>query len=403
MQYQLMIIGGGASGLAAAATAAAYGVQKIAILERLPRTGKKLLATGNGRCNLSHSPIGAGDYVGSVATELILSEFGEASSFFEAMGLQCRADAQGRLYPYTMSATAVLDALRLACRQGGAEEICGTAVTGLRPGQHGWIIETEGQQYTAQSVIFAAGGYAAPKFGTDGSAWQLLRQLGIPLHPPKPILCPVLSEERLLHSLKGLRVKAAVSLYEGETLVRREDGEVQFTQQALSGICLFNLAGYVDSACPQRFSLVLDLLPEQCVPETEAMLYSCQAVRYSADAETMLSGIVQKPLARLVLRESGIAPSMPCIRLDAKQITAVADKLHRLTFPVTGTGSWEQAQATAGGVKGSALDASLQVKSYPGLYVVGEAADVHGDCGGYHLHWAWASGSHAARHIAMNR
>lgn len=400
MKDQLIIIGGGASGLAAAVTAASLGVQKIAILERLPRTGKKILASGNGRCNLSHVPICAADYSGSVKVEGILSEFGDAASFFETLGIHCRTDEQGRVYPYSNTATAVLDALRSACQQSGVTEYCDASVTTLEPVKGGWRIRTGTQEYFADRVIFAAGGHAAPQLGTDGSAWELLRSLQIPLVKPRPVLCPVLSDAGMLRPLKGLRAKAEVSLYDRKTLVRQECGEVQFTQEALSGICLFNLAGLVDMSRCKDFSIVLNLCPEQDVGETTAMLYGFQAVRYDADCEMLLSGIIQKPLARLILKRCGIAAAMPASQLDGRQMQAIASTLHHLEFPVTGLAGWKQAQATAGGVSGDALDENLQVKRHPGLYIVGEAADVHSLCGGYHLHWAWASGVHAARHIA---
>lgn len=397
MNYQLLIIGGGASGLAAAVTAASCGLERIAILERLPRTGKKILATGNGRCNLSHSPISADDYYGSVSVSNVLSEFGDASQFFESLGLFCRTDEQGRIYPYSMTATAVLDALRSACAQNGVEEICDARVSELKPLKKRWLVRTETSEYTADAVIFAAGGYAAPQLGTDGSAWNLLKTLQIPLAPPRPVLCPILSDAAVLRSLKGLRAKARVTLFEKRKPLRTESGEVQFTQEALSGICLFNLAGLVDTAKCADLRISLDLCPEQDEGETTAMLYAFQAVRFGADCETMLSGIVQKPLARLILKECGIKAAAPCAQLGGRQISEISAKLHHLEFPVSGIAGWKQAQATAGGVMGSALDAKLQVKAYPNLYIVGEAADVHSLCGGYHLHWAWASGAYAAR------
>ncbi len=400
MHYQLIIIGGGASGLAAAVTAASYGLDKIAVLERLPRVGKKILATGNGRCNLSHTPISPEDYSGSVPVADILAEFGDAASFFESLGILCRTDEQGRVYPYSMTATAVLDALRDACARYGVQEICDARAAELKPLKKGWLVRTETAEYTTDAVIFAAGGHAAPQLGTDGSAWELLRKLGIPLAPPKPVLCPVRSDAARLRPLKGLRAKAEVMLFDKKQPIRRTKGEVQFTETALSGICLFDLAGLVDTARCGDFRISLNLCPNRNEGETAAMLYAFQAVRYGTDSETMLSGIVQKPLARLILKECGIRANTPCEQLDGRKITEISRKLHDLQFPVTGLADWKQAQATAGGVIGSALDAHLQVKAHPHLYITGEAADVHSLCGGYHLHWCWASGVRAAKHIA---
>ncbi len=400
MKYQLIIIGGGASGLAAAVTAASYGVGSIAIIERSARVGKKILATGNGRCNLSHTPVSASDYDGSVQVGEILAAFGSAEVFFENLGLCCRTDSAGRIYPYSMHAASVLDALRLACRRYGVTEICEETVSTLLSQKGVWRICTEKHEYIAENVIFAAGGFAAPQHGTDGSAWELLRKLQIPLAAPSPVLCPLLSDARMLRPLKGLRVRADARLMLGERCLYQESGEVQFTDRTVSGICIFNMVSHIRQDRLHDYRIVLDLIPEQNPEKTLSMLYGFQAVRSDGDSEALLSGLFQKSLSRLILRECGVMADMSCMRLDSRKLRNIAETIHRLSFPVTGISDWKQAQATAGGVTGAALDAHLQVKRYPHLYVVGEAADVHSLCGGYHLHWAWASGAWAAKHIA---
>lgn len=396
--YQLLIIGGGAAGLAAAVGASVCGLERVAILEKCSRTGRKILASGNGRCNLSHAGISAGDYSGSVPVAPILNEFGDASSFFASIGLHCRTDDAGRMYPYSMAASSVLDALRASCSQNGVEELCGQEVTQLRPKERTWEVITKTDCFRAGAVLLAFGGYAAPRLGTDGSAWAVLRDLGIPLVPPRPILCPILSDAAMLRSLKGLRVRGRVRLYDGRKLAGREDGEVQFTQNALSGICLFDLSERVDTRRTADFSIHIDILPDMTEKETIAVLYGFAAVR--SRAQDMLSGIVQKPLAQAILRQTGVDPAQDCPSLSGRQLGRIGAVLHDLTFPVKGVGSWEQAQATAGGIPGYALDASLQIKGQPGLYAAGEVLDVHSICGGYHLHWSWSSGVYAAARIA---
>ncbi len=403
MHYQVIIIGGGASGLAAAVTAASYGMDRIAILEKMPRTGKKILATGNGRCNLSHTPIFAKDYSGSVPVRKILQAFGDAEDFFRSIGLHCRTDSAGRIYPYSMHAASVLDVLHSACQQYGVEEICDAQVADLHSQKDGWLVRTADAEYTADHVIFAAGGYAAPQFGTDGSAWDLLKKLHIPMESPRPVLCPLLSDAKILRPLKGLRVRANAMLMEADHCLYAENGEVQFTEKTISGICIFNMAAHILTEKLAEYRIVLDLIPEEKMETTLSRLFSMQAVRSDADCETMLSGIFQKPLSRLILKQCCIAADTPCSMLNGRKLREIAEMVHRLPFRVTGVSDWKQAQATAGGVIGSALDANLQVKQYPHLYITGEAADVHSICGGYHLHWAWASGVWAAQHIAGGR
>ena len=402
--YPLIVIGGGASGMAAAVTAAACGLRRIVILEKLPRTGRKLLATGNGRCNLSHTEITAADYAGSVPVEGILGSFGDVSTFFGNLGLFCRTDAQGRMYPYSMTAAGVLDALRLRLKADGTQELCGREVTALIPQRGYWQVQTAaGECLAARSVIFAAGGWAAPKFGTDGSSWKILEQLGIPLVSPHPILCPVGTDPALLRQLKGLRVRGSVTLFDGDVPVCTRDGEVQFTEKALSGICVFDLSGQIDSMRTKAFRLSVNCFPECDTGETLARLYTCQAVRPEASCEDMLTGLVHKALGRAVLERCAVPPGMPCSSLSGRQLAMIAERLHGLEFPVTGTAGFAQAQATAGGVPGSALGEDLQVKRYPGLFVTGEAVDVHSVCGGYHLHWCWASGACAGMAAAKLR
>ena len=277
--YDLMIIGGGASGLAAAVTALSMGIQKVGILERLPRTGKKILATGNGRCNLSHQNISASDYQGSYDVTEILYQFGDIENFFELLGLYCRTDEQGRIYPYSMSANAVLDALRLRC--SGVSELCNEQAVKLfckNIPDCGISQRNPANRILQSIVIFSAGGTVQPKFGTDGTAFQLLEKLNIPMIQGRPILCPLLSDKKILHPLKGLRAKGSVSLYHKEKLIKSETGEIQFTEQALSGICIFNLSSLLNEDISE-YQISVNLFPELDASELLSRLYCCQAVR----------------------------------------------------------------------------------------------------------------------------
>lgn len=415
--YDLFIIGGGASGLATALTAHALGVQNIAILERLPRVGKKILATGNGRCNLSHAPVSPADYLGSYDPGHVLACFGDAQDFFENLGLYCRTDEQGRIYPYSMTASAVLEALRI--HAGEIPEFCNQRAIRLTFRESFWEILTEqGETFRTKNVIFSAGGTVGAQFGTDGSAWEILRNLGIRMVDGRAILCPIRSDGRLLKELKGVRVRGSVELLRLSRLsklsksskknpahahvhIHTETGEIQFTEQTVSGICVFNLVSRIAPDCRDltEYQLKINLFPELNRREVLGRLYACQAVRPESDCEHMLSGMIQKSLARTILKQNGIRPGMPCMNLTDGQLRDVAVMLQDFRFPILGTAD-AQAQASAGGVHGSALDENLQVKNYPGLYITGEAVDLYAPCGGYQLHWAWASGSTVAKACA---
>ena len=324
-QYQLVIIGGGASGPRSLRSTGSQsmGLHEIAVLEKLPRIGKKILATGNGHCNLSHENITANDYYGSIPTKTlqnILSDFGTAQDFFQTMGLYTRTDSAGRIYPYNMTATAVLDAFRLRLEQTQTEIFCNQNVTRLYKKGDLWHIVTDEMEFLSKNVIFSAGGHASPKFGTDGTAWKLLESLNIPISTPKPILCPLISDTKQLHPLKGIRIKGNIALYDKSKLLRTESGEMQFNENNLSGICVFNLSHLVDTKRIQDFSLSLDCIPEETAEITLDRLYLMRSMRYNADSENMLSGLLVKPMARHILKCCEIRADSPCNALTDRQL-----------------------------------------------------------------------------------
>ncbi|MBQ8927742.1 MAG: aminoacetone oxidase family FAD-binding enzyme [Oscillospiraceae bacterium] len=397
MIFDLIIIGGGASGLAAAITAASMGVRHIAVIERNARVGRKILSTGNGRCNLSHTGITPEDYCGSYRPDAVLSAFGEAENFFDMIGLCLRTDPQGRKYPYSMSATTVLDVLRESTARYGVLEFCNMSVKSMYFQDELWHLKANRELFQAPLVIFAAGGCAAPQFGTDGTAWALLEAMDIPIVPPRPMLCPLLTDSSQ-RELRGLRVKCTASLIrEGETM-HTEEGEVQFKEEGLSGICIFDLSLWVQPG--RSYEVALDLIPEEDTGETLSRLYALQAAHSGSPAAGMLRGIFHKPLARHLCRVCDVMHGMPCEELTGEQMERLAKRIHDLRFPVRCTADYAKAQATRGGVRGDALDENLQVRRKPGLYIVGEAVDVQAPCGGYQLHWAWSSGYTAGIHAA---
>lgn len=395
MSRRVVVIGGGASGLAAALAAAGCGAE-VTVLERLPRVGKKILLTGSGRCNLGHTPLEAERYHGSFAHAFpILSAF-DVQAFFAQLGLLTRTDAEGRMYPYSLTAASVLDALRLTAGARGAELRCGMQVTGLSRRGNRWTVCCGQDVFSADAVICAAGGAAAPSCGTDGSFYPILEQLGHRLVPAKPALCPVPVQSPVLRTLKGIRLRAEVSLMRNGKCMGSERGEVQFNEQTLSGICVFNLAREAEAG---KTELVLNLLPEQQPDETQALLSQLLQMRTGLPAGDLLTGIVPKRVSEVLIRTAGGNPNAPA-GTAAKHLHALTGLLHAWRFPVSGTAPFSQAQVTAGGVSGACITAGLESSVTPGLYFCGEIVDTDGDCGGYNLEWAWASGDLAGKHAA---
>ncbi|MCQ2417870.1 MAG: aminoacetone oxidase family FAD-binding enzyme [Oscillospiraceae bacterium] len=397
MRKRIIIIGGGASGLAAAIAAADCGAEVI-ILERLPRIGKKILLTGNGKCNLGNAAPARKHYHGSVTNAVkIIQEF-DVLQFFRRLGLLTRTDTEGRIYPFSNTAASVADALRFAAEQRHVQILCDKKITGLQYQKNKWIISCEKETFSAEGVILAAGGSSAPNCGTDGNLLPLLKKMGYQIQPPKPALCPILTDTERVKPLKGMRVKANITLFDGKNPLKNEKGEVQFTDHALSGICVFNLARYVTDS--KKYSLSLDLLPEVSYPETMALLSELLAVRGKLPVSDFLTGLLPKRVAETLLKQCGIKCTEISHTVIPGHMKEIAHMLHDWQFPIKGTAGFPQSQVTAGGIAGKCIRPSLESALHRHLFFCGELTDVDGDCGGYNLMWAWASGSLAGRNCA---
>lgn len=384
--YDIAIAGGGAAGLAAAAYALAVEKKlQIAILEKSPRVGKKLLVTGNGRCNLGNLDMSAVHFHGETSNaEKIISVFEGSENFFHRFGLFCRADSEGRLYPMSNSASSVLDALRLACSD--ADEICNFDIKSIEKKTDCFVIQSDNAEVRARRVIAALGGGKAELFG--GHAHTPL----LPSLAPLPVSFPELS------LLNGIRCKACVSLELDGKTVRTEYGELQFGKNNVSGICVFNLSSEIRN---ESFNgaLAVDFLPDMEFTDIVEMLRTAWRVRKKAASSDLLSGIVHKRIGQCILRLCEISEAESVEKLTERQLRLVASRLKKLRIPLSGKLSWNSAQVTKGGISLTELDDGLQSRRMSGLYFCGEMLNVDGDCGGYNLTWAWASACRAVSSV----
>lgn len=398
LNADIAVIGGGASGFAAAITAAQNGAGKVVILERLPRTGKKLLATGNGRCNLSHTDITAESYRTSYPhLSQVMAEFEGAESFFERLGLITCSDPQGRIYPYSNAATSVLDALRLEAARLGVEEVCDFDVHSAAAAKGGFTINGS---LSARSVILCAGGCAAPSMGSNGSGFAIAEKLGHRIIKPLPSLAPIKCGDSRVKALKGLRVNCRVSAFLGKRLLKSEVGEIQFSDGALSGICIFNLSPLA-AEYGGKMEIGVDLMPEYNLETVTEMLFKVKKQRASSTLEDMLTGFFQKRVGQCLIKSAVSMPlTSPASALKPEHIKRIAADIKCWKFSVDGLSPFTAAQVTHGGVFGGEIDGKLCSKLVKGLYLAGEVVDADGDCGGYNLNWAWASGCHAGKNAA---
>lgn len=413
----IAVVGGGAAGLMAACAAAEElrtSGGSVVLLEHMPRVGKKLLTTGNGRCNLTNTAIDAEFYHGGrpELIRVVLEEYGtqRIQRVFKEMGLLCRADDEGRVYPYSNQASAVLNTLRAQLSRLRVQEMCGTKVISLRKNKSEFLLETENGVVQASRVILACGGKAAPSTGSDGSGFSLAKTAGHTVTPLFPSLTQIKVQLERVKALKGLRCQGSVSLWaDGEPLAS-ETGEIQFGENHLSGICIFQLSrhtgeffatGCVRGRRRKQLALSLDLAPEQSEDELLAFLNHMQRLSADKPAAEVLSGVLPARIGQEIVKSSIPDKQTETKKLSAHDLHNIAKTAKNWRFEPLGNMPWQNAQVTAGGVPlDEIIIPSLESRKLPGLYFAGEILDVDGLCGGYNLHWAWCTGLRAGKAAA---
>lgn len=382
----ILIIGGGASGMMAALTASQDAQNHVVVVERQSRLGRKLLSTGNGRCNLTNKNLDLSHYYGEKKTfcAYALEHFDTevTLAFFRSLGLLTVTEPSGRVYPYSDSANSVLDVLRLPLEQReNVELITGQEILSLRRSKGVFFAKTGEQEIMAHRVIVCAGGIAGSKLGGTDMGYKLLASFGHTRTKLYPSLVQMKTDTNLVRSLKGVRCEAKVTY---GRLSRR--GELQFTDYGVSGPVIFELSrGAVGG------ELEIDLLPDVSYGELAELLNSRISAMPELKSEDLLTGILHNRLGRTVLRACGISLEQPCSHID--DLGRVVSMCKCLCLTVQGTMGMEQAQVTAGGIRTEEFDPeTMESRLCPGLYAAGEVLDIDGDCGGYNLQWAWSSG-----------
>lgn len=398
---EVCVIGAGASGLMAAIQAARMG-SKVTLLEGMEKPGKKLLVTGNGRCNLTNRTItdGRSYHTGNGrAANAILQAFSaqDAIAFFEELNLLLKTRDGELVYPYSDQAQSVLDALlwemaRLKVKLKCREKVCSIVRKNNR-----FLIKTEGWQYEADRVILAAGGKAAPVTGSDGSGYALARELGHTVLPVLPALVPLTVKEPFAKNLEGVRSRARLTLLVDGKREMSETGELQWTAYGISGIVVFQLSSTAVRAqkSGKNVRIVIDLFPDFSMEELREKVSSrMEAGSYTY--EQLLGGFYHQKLFRVLMKKADIKPNTP---VQKEKALSVLEMSKKLILTITGFRSFDQAQVSSGGLPLSEVDATtLESKLVKGLYLAGELLDVDGPCGGYNLQWAWSSGCVAGIH-----
>lgn len=393
------IIGAGASGMAAALAAAENPEVEVLVLERQSRVGRKLLATGNGRCNLTNLHALEGGYHGESPdfSKEALTRFSpeETLAWFRSLGLYTVAEPSGRVYPYSDQANSVVDVLRLAMDKPNITLVTGFTVEKIRREPEGFTLSSREDSYFCHKVIVACGGLAGSKLGGTMSGYQLLGKLGHRSTRLRPALVQIKCGWAGVVGLKGVRANCHVKIFRDEALFAQSTGELQFTEMGLSGPVIFEISRDV---CFGKgdWEARLDFLPEMSPAELEAMLLERQQRNFPM--EELLTGILHNRLGRVLTKAAGIG-GRQAGDLTREEIGQVCRTVKAFAIPLTEPLGMDSAQVTAGGVLTENFDPkTLESRLVPGLYACGEVLDVDGDCGGYNLQWAWSSGRCAGLH-----
>lgn len=393
--YDIITVGAGAAGLAAAISAKRNNRDlKIAILEAQSKAGKKILVTGNGRCNLTNTNVSKEFYHGSFDVSKTLNRFSaeKLMYFFSTLGLVCDIETNGLVYPHSRQASAVLDVLLMEIKRLKIEIICDCKVELIRKKGEFFNIKTSNGEYAAKKAVMSCGGKAFPAAGGTGLGLDVIKNLGHKITPLFPALCPIQVKSDFMKSLKGIRAKAEVTLYDGEKAIKSEIGEVQFTDNALSGICVFNLTTLLPKVKSPVISV--NLAKDYSYIELLNLLNDRKKLFANEPIENYFTGLFHKNIGIALLKSVTDKPMTEiCKRLSDKEIKALANIIQNWKFECKQCKDFSKAQVMLGGVNGNEVNSyTFESKVVKNLYICGEALDVCGDCGGFNLHFAFASG-----------
>lgn len=431
--YDVCIVGGGASALACATAIKKENSNiEVLLLEKNDRLGKKIFATGNGRCNLSNNHA---------------TSFGKTARFFRELGIEIYTDSEGRAYPVSNQSSDIVGAFSDFLYANGVDIRLDTYVADIQKQSNEkskseskgeaksclfFVMAKNGKKFCAKKLVIAMGGKAGSQFGTCGEGYKIAKSLGHTITRLAPGLSPIececvdaskvsnisniskasnISNISNISNVSNVRAKAEATLYKNNEPIKTERGEVQFTEYGLSGICIFNLSGHIkldENTQFEDYHITLDLLPDHNYEEIIYLLKKRQSIRY-LEADRLLRGLVNEKLATEIIsyacgmpsnEEKTKAREKKASELTADEIKKVAYELKNLTYEVKNVRGWQYAQTTVGGVCASEIDeATMQSKKVEGLYFIGEMTEYAGACGGYNLENAWETARIAGKAI----
>lgn len=401
----VIIVGGGASGLVAAISAARNGAN-VTLIEQKDRLGKKILSTGNGKCNLTNEYMKLDCFRGddtSIVSK-VLDEFGfqETCHFFESLGVILK-NRQGYVYPISDQATTILDVLCMEISHLNVNVILNESVISVDKNKKGFVVKTRQNTFYGDTVILATGGKAAPVLGSDGSGYGIAKYFGHKISPVVPALVQLQGKGSFFKSISGVRTNATVSIYVDGELQGKDTGELQLTNYGISGIPVFQISRYAAKGLNQKKAVKaeIDFLPTMSLEEVAIYIEKRKQLHSHKKMGEFFVGMFHSKLIDLFLKIAKIDSKTFINDVPERQWEILLKVIKSFFVEIEGTNSFEQAQICAGGVKTTEINSdTLESLLVNGLYLTGELMDVDGICGGYNLQWAWATGFIAGENAA---
>lgn len=398
---EVVIVGGGASGLTAAITAARNG-KDVTLIERNNKCGKKILITGNGRCNFWNTDENLSHFHSS--TPNLLKEFitderkNSILKFFDSLGLTYKTK-NGYYYPFSNQAFTIENALLSECKKLNVKIINDITVEKIIK-EDCFIINPNEENIKAKNIIIATGSKAAPKTGSDGLGYELAKSLGHNIITPLPSLVQLKANEPYFKNWSGIRTDVKVNLLIDHKYIKSETGEIQLTNYGLSGICIFNLSGKAAKALNQNKNVIISINFIPFASNPKIFLQTLNKKSYHKTISELLEGILHYKLVDIILKKAHLKRDLLLNTLTDNELNNLIKTLTDFQIKILDTHTLDHAQVCSGGIPLTEINSktleSLKVKN---LYFTGEIIDIDGDCGGYNLGWAWMSGIIAGKNV----
>ncbi|MBI9009420.1 MAG: NAD(P)/FAD-dependent oxidoreductase [Tenericutes bacterium] len=390
----IFVIGGGASGILAAIVAKRNGAE-VTVIERNSRIGKKILVTGNGRCNYTNALSSVSDYNNQEFVEYGLKAFSPENtmSFFNDLGIVPKVENEGKAYPLSEQASSIIDVFLYELNRLHIEVVSDAYVINIiKRNQNFQIFLKDGRSFDCDKVILATGGKALATTGSDGSGYELAKKLGHKIVEPFPALVKLKLESPHLKHLQGIKMPAIVELIHNNEVLQKEEGDILFGNYGISGPTILQISRLANELYIKGEQVYIKIILVSSMTKQE--VYNRFFMSKDKPVDFSLVGMINKRYISAIIKEAKIEKQNTLVRdLTDKQLNKLVSLLFDWRFLVTGTKGFSDAQVTAGGISVSEINSeTMESKKVPGFYITGEVMDIDGRCGGYNLQWAWSSG-----------